>query len=251
MRHAWKYAAAFGFITAALSAACTVTTDDDLGTGGTGGTSTSGGTGGTTGGTVASGGTGGSTGGTGGSTGGTGGSTGGTGGSTGGTAGTGGSAGGTGGSTGGTDTSGTGGSSGDTTATCDPDDGSAVGTPYPNCEPQDAQDDCEACIQTSCCEESKNCYATEPFNVCGWGGPPSDDASAPLAGEIACYRDCLTSYVNDNGVCDSDGVSGCATMCATPMCGGNLVGGATSDLAACMQTNCSKDCFGADACDAG
>jgi hypothetical protein len=246
MRHAWKYAAAFGFITAALSAACTVTTDDDVGTGGTGGTTTSGGTGGTnggTGGTSASGGTGGSTGGTGGSTGGTGGSTGGS-------AGTGGSVGGSGGSTGGA--AGTGGSSGDDTApTCDPADGSLVGTPYPDCEPQDAQDDCEACIQKSCCEESKNCYATEPFNVCGWGGPPSSDASAPLAGEITCYRDCLTTYVNDNGVCDPDGISACATMCATPMCGGDLVGGATSDLAACMQTNCSKDCFGADACDAG
>jgi hypothetical protein len=255
MRHAWKYAAAFGFITAALSAACTVTTDDDVGTGGTGGTSTSGGTGGTTGGT---GGTN-ASGGTGGSTGGTGGSTGGTGGSTGGTAATGGTTGGTGdttGGTGGTDSPGTGGSNGgtggdDTTPTCDPADGSMVGTPYPDCEPQDADDDCEACIQTSCCEESMNCYATDPFNVCGWGGPPSSDPSLPLAGEIACYRDCLTNYVNENGVCDPDGISGCAEMCATPMCGGDFVGGATSDLAACMQTHCSKDCFGADACDAG
>lgn len=234
MRHAWKYGAAFGFITAALSVACTVTTDDDVGTGGTGGTSVSGGTGGTsttggTGGTSVSGGTGGTstTGGTGGSTGGTGGSTGGTGGSTGGSGGTG------------------------DTATCDPTDGSTAGTPYPNCDPQDTDDACEACIQANCCEESKNCYATDPLNVCGWGGPPSSDPSVGAAGEISCYRDCLTAYVNENGVCDSDGIDMCASMCVTPMCGGDFLGSATSDLAACMQTNCSEKCFGAAACDAG
>jgi len=210
MRHAWKYVAVFGFVAGALSVSCTVTTDDDTGGSGTGGT-----TGGTS------------------TTGGTGGTTGGTGGSTGGSATSG---------TGGTD-AGTGGAP---TASCDSD---TMGTPYADCEPQDAGDDCEACMQASCCEETKNCYATEPYNVCGWGGPTPDDSSQAPAGEISCYRFCLADYVTANGVCDADGIDQCAAMCATPSCDG-LVGTATSDLAACMQTNCSEKCFNAKACDA-
>ncbi len=232
MRHAWKYAAALGFVAATLSVGCTVTTDDDTSTGGTGGTT--GGTGGTTGGT------GGTTGGTGGTTGGTGGTGGSTGGSA--TSGTGGTSAGSGGST-----AGTGGS--DTTPSCDSDN---TGTPYPNCDPVDPKDDCEVCIQKSCCAESKDCYATSPNNVCGWGGPDTEDAMLGTVtgiGEIGCYRSCLTKYVNDNGVCDTDGIDQCASACATPMCDG-LAGTATSALAGCMQTNCSDECFGATACDA-
>lgn len=215
MRHAWKYAALFGFVAAGISLGCTVSTDDDVATGGTGGT---------TGGASALGGSGGS--------------------STSGNGGTGGSLGGS---------SGSGGSSGTTSMapTCDA-DASDTGMPYPTCAPTDATDECEVCIQTNCCEESQNCFATEPYNVCGWGGPDTDDESTGVVsgiGEIGCYRSCLAQYVNDNGVCDGDGIDQCATACATPACDG-LPGDATSTLAACMQTSCSQDCFGAAACDA-
>jgi hypothetical protein len=209
MPQTWKYALALGFVAATLSAACTVSSDDDDSTGGTGGTS-----------------------------------------GTGGVSGTGGTTGGTGGSGG---TSGAGGTSGTgaITPTCDPSDS----TPNPSCAPgpDDQDDECALCVQSSCCEESKACYGTNPYNVCGWGGPSTaipDMGVVTGLGEIGCFTTCLGQYVNDMGVCDSDGIDNCASACATDMCGG-LPGDATNDLATCMQTNCAQKCFGADACDAG
>ncbi len=248
MAHTWKYALGLGLMGAALSVGCTVSSGDDdsgfAGQSGEGGSSGTGGSGGK-GGTTSTGGTGGSTGGTGGSTGGTtGGSAGaGTGGSASGSAGTGGSASGSGGST-----SGSGGSGVDTSPTCD---GNTMGTPYPDCDPGEANKDdpCALCIQHSCCEESKNCYATDPYNVCGWGGPSMDDpmlADYAGAGEIGCITTCLAEYVTENEVCDTDGIDGCTSMCQTPMC--TLVGSATSDLFTCMQDKCAQSCFGADTC---
>jgi hypothetical protein len=249
MTHTWKYALALGFVGATLAAGCVVKNgDDDTGAGGQG---AEGGTGGSTGGT------GGSTGGKGGSAG-TGGSTGGKGGSAGaptggsssaGKGGTGGS--GTGGDAGmaGGDTGGTGGSTGgtggvDTTPSCD--DDAHPGTPYPDCEPaaDEMKDPCALCIKANCCMESKDCYATDPYNVCGWGGP----ADYLGAGEIACYTECLATYVNDNDVCDTAGIDQCAADCTTttPMC--DLIGNATSAMAGCMQENCPSECFGADTC---
>ena len=247
MAHTWKYALGLGLMGAALSVGCTVSSGDDdsgfAGESGAGGSSSGkGGSGGTT----STGGTGGSTGGTGGSTGGTtGGSAGaGTGGSTGGSSGTGGSTGGSGGST-----SGTGGSAGtEPTPSCDSTD---MGTPWQDCAPGDANKDdpCALCIQHSCCEQSKNCYATDPYNVCGWGGPLMDDpmlADYAGAGEIGCITTCLSEYVTENEVCDTDGIDGCTSMCQTAMC--SLVGSATSALFDCMQRDCSSECFGAETC---
>jgi hypothetical protein len=230
---------------AALSAGCTVSSGDDdfgfAGESGEGGTSPRGGSGGT-GGTTSTGGTGGSTGGAGGSTGGT---TGGAAGAdTGGSSATGGSTSGSGGST-----SGSGGSGAvDTSPTCD---GDTMGTPYPDCDPseENKDDPCALCIQSSCCEQSKNCYALEPYNVCGWGGPLMDDPTLgdyAGAGEIGCITTCLSEYVAENEVCDTDGIDGCTTMCQTAMC--SLVGSATSDLFTCMQDSCASECFGADTC---
>jgi hypothetical protein len=244
MAHTWKYALGLGLMGAALSVGCTVSSGDDdssfagqSGEGGSSGTGGSGGKGGS-GGTTSTGGTGGTTGGSAGSGGAT------TGGSAG--AGTGGSASGSGG-TGGS-TSGSGGSGVDTSPTCD---GDTMGTPYPDCDPGEANKDdpCALCIQHSCCEESKNCYATEPYNVCGWGGPSMDDpmlADYAGAGEIGCITTCLAEYVTENEVCDTDGIDGCTSMCQTPMC--SLVGSATSDLFTCMQDKCASSCFGADTC---
>ena len=234
MAHTWKYALGLGLMGAALSVGCTVSSGDDdsgfAGESGEGGSSGKGGTGGTTstGGSAGKGGTGGTTGGSAGAS---------TGGSASGSAGMGGS------------TSGSGGTGTvDTTPTCD---GDTMGTPWQDCDPGEANKDdpCALCIQHSCCEESKNCYATDPYNVCGWGGPSMDDpmlADYAGAGEIGCITTCLAEYVSDNEVCDTDGIDGCTTMCQTPMC--SLAGSATSDLFTCMQDKCASSCFGADTC---
>jgi hypothetical protein len=252
MAHTWKYAFGLGLAGAAFMVSCVVKNGDDdvagaggqAADGGSGGSSAKGGTGGTGGSTAGkggSGGTGGSSAGKGGA-GGTAGST-----ATGGKGGTG-DAGMAGTETGGSaGTSGTGGTGGtvDTSPTCDPLKDS---TPYPSCAPTDKGDPCETCIQSKCCDESNDCYSTDPYNVCGWGGPTADQFMGEYSGtgEIGCYTQCLTEYVKDMGVCDSDGIDACTSMCQTEMCG--LVGDATNALAGCMQENCPSECFGADTC---
>jgi len=248
MAHTWKLAIGLGLLGASLAAGCVVKEGDDDSAGGAageGGTSGSGGS-------SAKGGTGGSAGKAGGS--GTGGAAGkggsagsGTGGATGGTTSDGGMAGDTGG------TSGTGGTGGmDIVATCDPASGELDSTPYPTCDADPPGDECEVCIQESCCEESKTCYGMEPYNVCGWGGP----TDGPYAGlsEKGCFQKCLSDKVKAaDGECLADDADSCAAECATAMCyeGAGafaLVGNATNDLATCMQDHCAKDCFGADTC---
>lgn len=259
MAHTWKFAIGLGFLSAALIGGCTVKEGDDDDASGAGGESANGGTGGTTGGSAGKGGSAGTAakGGSAGSgTAGKGGSAGsGTGGTTGGSAGSGtGGSGAVGGAEGGAagagDSGGTGGS--EPMATCDPADGELDSTPYPNCDADPSDDPCQVCIQASCCEESKTCYGTEPYNVCGWGGP-TDGKYAGFS-EIGCFQRCLSDAVKANEMtCTTEDADTCAADCATTMCfegAGQiaLIGNATNDLAACMQDNCADKCFGADSC---
>jgi hypothetical protein len=126
-----------------------------------------------------------------------------------------------------------------TSAECDPADGELKTTPYPDCEPRDASDDCELCIQAECCAESKVCYGYAPGNVCGWGGP-SAGAYAGL-NEIDCYVACVRDYAAMNGVYDDVGDTLCVPACTTPECG--LIGNATQDLVVCMRSRCEAPCF--------
>jgi hypothetical protein len=218
----WKYGILLGLVGVALASGCVVKSDDgedDDATAGEGGESGS------------------STGGKGGSS--TGGKGGSSGSATGGTAGT--TTGGSSGSaTGGSSGAGMGGSMPDTTPECDPDTGELDNTPYPDCEPTDAEDPCELCIEENCCAESRVCYGYDPGNVCGWGGIDLDDDDV-LDGEITCYVACARAYVEENGAYDEMAVDECTGMCATEECG--LIGNATQDLVVCIEGSCEDECF--------
>jgi hypothetical protein len=154
-----------------------------------------------------------------------------------------------------------GGSSGGTTSVteimCDPLEtggqggGSmVVGTPYPDCEPVDADDACQVCIQENCCEAQKNCNAFEPNNVCGYGGP---DEYRGNGGEFLCWQECVNALVEipagQGGAAgelpdtvDEQMVMDCLAECSTPDCG--LYGDETFALAECVYTNCGDEvCF--------
>jgi hypothetical protein len=256
MAHTWKSALVLGLLGVAVTVGCTVETtsgDDD---GGESGEGASGGSAGSSGKSTAGTSSGGkSSGGTSGS------SSGGKAGS--GTAGT--SSSGTGGeagsgdsgapSTGGSAGAGTSGSGGEggaevdpeTIPECDPDSGDLDNTPFPDCEPLDPENECEACIQTSCCEESKACFGFDPGNVCGWGGPDATETS-PGDGEITCYQECIFDYVDENGFCDTDGEDECIGKCMTSELSCGQIGNQTQDLAGCMWSNCATECFGTDSC---
>ena len=131
---------------------------------------------------------------------------------------------------------GAGGSAGPVSFQCDPTDGSALGTPN-SCTPADPSDSCQKCVQAKCCTEYSECFAIDPGNQCGWGGPAN-------GGEITCMQACLVETVAGSGTAPQVAhVSSCATPCATKNCG-TMIGSQTSALISCLLSNCSTACFG-------
>ena len=133
---------------------------------------------------------------------------------------------------------------------CDPSDGSALGTPN-DCSPADPNDSCQNCVQAKCCTEYAECFAVNPGNQCGWGGPLEINGIANYGGEIACLQDCLIAVVANTGIApESSQVNSCANHCATSInngatkeCG-SVIGSQTNALVGCLLNHCSTVCFG-------
>lgn len=137
------------------------------------------------------------------------------------------------------------GGAGATPFSCDPAEAGATGTPDANaCEMVANQNDCDKCVRSKCCTEYANCYATDPGNQCGYGGPKND-------GEFFCYNSCLADVFNANGAIDDTDKGTCANNCVTSKslmgsqeCG-PVLGSATNDLIACVvDKGCAMDCYG-------
>ena len=226
MQRTWQNAILLTLFGAAIATACVVgedtdgTGDEDGGSGGFGGSSKGGST--AKGGGTAKGGSTGKGGGT----------------SAGGDTGTAGDTGTNGGAPGDAptcDTANTGGQGGDM----------VTGTPYPNCDPTDPNDECQTCIQEKCETECMNCNAFEPNNVCGYGGPAN---YVNAGGEFLCWQECMNEKV-DIGAGGAGGGSGlpdasdltmsedCLADCATPACDG-LPGDETNAITTCVFEQC-------------
>lgn len=134
---------------------------------------------------------------------------------------------------------------------CDPPgDGGAVGNPN-SCAPIDPNDECQKCVQAKCCAEYGACYATDPGNQCGWGGPAKLPSGADYpGGEALCTQLCIQDGVAESGVApDAELIGTCGAGCATAKdTAGKTceqhVGLQTNDLIGCLNENCSKVCFG-------
>jgi len=144
---------------------------------------------------------------------------------------------------------------------CDPGEGGAVGKPN-DCTPVDAGDKCQKCVQAKCCDLFEACYATEPGNQCGWGGPATIEVCdgenknckniANEGGELLCIQNCLQKAVIDSGTAPDDSqVQTCGNNCATTKSNGatmecgSVLGVQTSEVVGCLRENCSVDCLGA------
>jgi hypothetical protein len=206
----WYVVAVAGVVGAFVASACVVTTSTDAG--GAGGTETFAGSTGTTGGTNSLGGPGG------------------TAGISGSTA-----------VAGSTSVAGTSGA-GPTPFQCDPADGKPVGPPA-SCAAT-VGNTCSECTAAHCCTEYSDCYATNPGNQCGYGGPTGDNS-----GEIMCIQACVIAATSDGGVADDTTIATCTNNCVTPKDSANVtcsavIGQQTNDLVACLNTSCQAECFG-------
>jgi len=150
-------------------------------------------------------------------------------------------------SAGSSSTAGTGGTGGDqpTPYQCDTGDaGAPPGTPS-TCEPDSTHttDPCALCVQSKCCTEWSECFASDPGNQCGWGGP--NDGS-----EIICLQSCIRDAITAGGIDDIDTRSMCNDMCTTTTAHnsthdcGNLPGNQTNALLGCLSDNCLDACLG-------
>jgi hypothetical protein len=127
---------------------------------------------------------------------------------------------------------------------CDPldQDAGIQGTPA-SCA-ADSSNTCSVCIAAHCCTEFSDCYATNPGNQCGFGGPDGKGT-----GEIACVQACIQAATSDGGVLDDTTIETCSNGCVTPkdtaqMTCQQAIGTQTSDLIGCMNMNCQTDCLG-------
>ena len=140
------------------------------------------------------------------------------------------------------------GGSGPVSYQCDPGEGGAQGTPN-TCDPPDPNDACQKCTQQKCCTEYSLCYATDPGNQCGWGGPAMVDGAVNEGGELYCMLVCLQKAAQDSGTePDDTAVGTCANECATTKDNGatkdcGVIGIQTSDAVACLRENCSPECI--------
>jgi hypothetical protein len=99
-------------------------------------------------------------------------------------------------------------------------------------------------VQSKCCAEFSACYATNPGNQCGWGGPNDD-------GEITCIQACVQKGVEDSGgVFDAMLLGSCGATCTTEKANGStkdcgtVIGQQTNDLVGCLNNGCQSECFG-------
>ena len=143
------------------------------------------------------------------------------------------------------------GGSGTISFQCDPPgEGGAVGDAN-SCAPDMPGNKCQECIQSKCCTEYGACYATDPGNQCGWGGPaklPNGDAYD--GGEALCVQLCIQEGVKMSGTEPDAELKGyCANNCSTPndtsgaACK-TTIGVETNSLILCMSDHCSPVCFG-------
>jgi len=123
----------------------------------------------------------------------------------------------------------------------------AEGTPL-SCEPGTSPNACDKCVQTKCCAEYGACYATDPGNQCGYGGPLMYNGAANV-GELQCFTVCLQNAVAKSQIAPTaEEIGGCASECATVVPGSAMdckpvVGQQTSDAVACQIEKCSPDCY--------
>jgi hypothetical protein len=144
-----------------------------------------------------------------------------------------------------------GGSGPDLSFQCDPPgEGGAVGMAY-SCAPDMPGNKCQECIQTHCCEEYGACYATEPGNQCGWGGPAKlPNGEVNPGGEALCIQLCIQDGVKTSGTEPDAELKGtCANYCTTAvdtsgMACDTTIGVETNALMICMSDHCSPVCFG-------
>jgi len=128
---------------------------------------------------------------------------------------------------------------------CDTGDaGAPPGTPN-TCVP-DADhktDSCALCVQASCCTEYSQCFATDPGNQCGWGGP--NDGS-----EIICFQQCVKDEIANGGVDNDDTRTMCSDKCTTTTANksthdcGAFLGIQTQALIGCLSDHCATECLG-------
>lgn len=124
----------------------------------------------------------------------------------------------------------TGGSGGTIEPSFDCHDGGGAEGTLASTELTEKDDECWACIKTSCPDAFAECHAIVPHSVCGWDGFGEED----YGGEIDCMIECFDTLVDDGEFLGTDDdVSDCAAECGASTCATGEVTSVTYSLASC------------------
>jgi hypothetical protein len=127
---------------------------------------------------------------------------------------------------------GAGGGPGQSVIDCHPQE-QIEGTPG-SCLPVDPSNDCQSCVQASCCSEQQACNATAPDSACSFGSTLFESRVVE-GGEIGCMMECFAAR-QEAGSFEGTGddISSCAGQCGASECASAGVRAPTTALAECI-----------------
>ena len=153
--------------------------------------------------------------------------------------------------TGGGGSGGSGGSGGDDVECLDDEEGEIHGEPA-TCEPQ-VDNCCARCMAANCCEEYSECFAFDPFNICGGA---NDEES-----EIIAFINCMLEIGVDEGGSTPGTEEGsdfencmaeATNNVSDPICNSGTISGPTNALGVCLHGDedglggCFNECLNSD-----
>lgn len=103
-----------------------------------------------------------------------------------------------------------------------------------SCLPVDPENDCQRCVQTTCCAEQQACNATAPDSACSFGSTLFESRVVE-GGEIGCMMECFVAR-EEAGTFQGteDDISSCAGQCGASECSGAGIQAPTTALAECI-----------------
>lgn len=115
-------------------------------------------------------------------------------------------------------------------------DGAGGGVPgdVATCEPTDNDSCCTKCVAANCCESYSECFASDPYNICGGSGQANDS-------EIDAFITCMIGVEDgaipglDEGSDFENCIAEVTSEVSAAQCGNGTISGPTNELAVCIH----------------
>jgi hypothetical protein len=112
---------------------------------------------------------------------------------------------------------------------------------FGSCRAADSENDCQRCVQATCCTEQETCNATAPDSSCSYGSTLFESRVVE-GGEIGCMMECFAARESAGELegTESD-ITACSAQCGASECQGTAASAPTIALAECILGTNSDD----------